>query len=205
MAISADGNGADGGNVANQLLDNAQKFLNKHIKLGGVENRLRLRTAYHINDKLTAEVGADFVVQRQQGFPHIALQYQLERKGRNLGKIHASERGIMYRKDVHVAYKDKAQCTVAGIAGMAMDGTPKFGIDVGNVRPKWLVIAGAVAMYAAGRPLAGTKHFPDDLTIQLPFTREEGQLQAEIGATIQQGRNGLPVVSIRQLGARMKL
>lgn len=32
-------------------------------------------------------------------------------------------------------------------------------------------------MYAAGRPLAGTKHFPDDLTIQLPFTREEGQLQ----------------------------
>lgn len=51
---------------------------------------------------------------------------QLERKGRNLGKIHASERGIMYRKDVHVAYKDKAECTVAGIAGMAMDGEEKF-------------------------------------------------------------------------------
>lgn len=47
------------------------------VHLGGLQNLLRLRTNYRFNEKLAAEVGADFNVQQQSVFPVAELEYQV--------------------------------------------------------------------------------------------------------------------------------
>ena len=44
---------------------------------GGLQNLLRLRTQYRINEKLACQVGADLNLQHQYVFPAGTLQYEV--------------------------------------------------------------------------------------------------------------------------------
>ena len=44
---------------------------------GGLQNLLKLRTAYRFNEKLSALVGADLNLQKESAFPVATLQYEV--------------------------------------------------------------------------------------------------------------------------------
>lgn len=47
------------------------------VHWGGLQNLLRLRTQYRINEKLACQVGADLNLQHQSVFPAGTLQYEV--------------------------------------------------------------------------------------------------------------------------------
>lgn len=56
-------------------------FLPVDVHFAGLQNLLRLRTDYKYNNRLAAEIGADFNIQQQSVFPAAILQYEVCSQG----------------------------------------------------------------------------------------------------------------------------
>lgn len=52
-------------------------FLPVDVNFTGLQNLLRLRTDYRYNDRIAAELGADFNIQQQSVFPAATLQFEV--------------------------------------------------------------------------------------------------------------------------------
>ena len=70
---------------------------------------------------------------------------------------------------------------------MLQAGRPEFGVDVDNIKPMELVVAGALGMLLFGKPLAGSRAF-GGMQFGLPVN---GDATAKVGAPVPHPAAGL--------------
>ncbi|KAL3148555.1 hypothetical protein ABBQ38_013989 [Trebouxia sp. C0009 RCD-2024] len=170
---------------------------------GGLQNLLKLRTTFKFNERLSGLVGADVNVQQQTAFPVALLQYQIIGKGRHWGVLQASTTGLTIKKPFKFQKKDFS-CKITPKAGYTFQGRKELGLDVNSVKPWQAVLIGAVGIVALGRPVTGSKRYPD-FTLTLPGMRgKKGLAQGEANVTVQRSRNGLSV-SLNQFNGVLNL
>jgi hypothetical protein len=134
------------------------------LALSGIQTWLKLRTRYQVQPRLTADLGLDLNPQSRAVKPVAALTYQLRREDVDWAALRIThQRAVLVKSwDVHL---DRAKLPVSfslnAAAGLTWQGRPDFDVNVGDLKPNWLVGVAAVAMLALRQPLTGVKTFGD--------------------------------------------
>ncbi|KAK9818352.1 hypothetical protein WJX72_011121 [[Myrmecia] bisecta] len=172
------------------------------LKLDGLQHFLRMRTAVQVNEKLSAEFGADFNVTKQTLHPRAALSYELFAKGRELGTLRATTEGLLLRKRFNLAYK-KVSASVYVNGGFTYDGRPEGGVDVADLKPPALVVAAAVGLLLLGKPVSGSRSL-GCVNFGVPFLNGEGAAKPEAKVMVSRDGRGLSL-SLKQLNGVLRL
>ncbi|CAK0751998.1 hypothetical protein CVIRNUC_002112 [Coccomyxa viridis] len=174
------------------------------FSIKGMQHYIRLRKFVPINDQLSAELGVDLNVKRQNYFPHAALTYQLQNKaGNKIAVLRATRKSLFVRKTFNLSPpKVDMSFNLHTTAGISYKGQPEFALDVDNVKPNGLVIGAALIMLALGKPLTGSRAFGGAM-FSLP-QMGDCKAMAEVKAMAERNGKGMNL-GLKQVNAVLRL
>jgi hypothetical protein len=170
-----------------------------NLSLAGIQTWLKLRTCVQLKERLTADLGLDLNPVGPVIKPVAALSYPLRAKDVDWATLRITHQRAVLVKSFAVRL-DRAKMPVSftlnTAAGLTYAGRPDFDINVGDLKPNWLVGVAAVTLLALRQPLTGVKAF-GDRAFTSPFN---GIAKGEAKAKVQRKGDGLEL-GLSQLNA----
>lgn len=138
------------------------KFKAPSVDFSKFQTLLKLRTKVVLRPRLTADLGLDLSPLQQRARPVACLEYELKKDDPDFARLRVTDKRVVIVKSVPVDFnriKVPLTCSVNAAAGFNWQGIPDVDVNVGDVKPTWVVPVVGLAMLALRQPLSGAKTF----------------------------------------------